>query len=176
MISKNEIKIVKCIFCMSIFLSIVLCFLIARHQTAYKKIIIENETELIGDVNYCIDNIGVDQMQYSGYGTAQVGAGYKYYIIQGWAGEGDEDIKLFNTKVLLKPQSSKNEFYVLKTEMVNRPDLESYGESGVSYELGGFVARIKRAKLKKDKYNIFLYYCNDQKEILVKTNDILEVK
>lgn len=174
----NEQKkenVVICFFGISIFLSIVICVFIARHQTAIKKLMIEDVNEISGQVSFCIDRVEVDTMQYSGRGTAQTGAGYKYYVIEGWAGYGDKDIETFNTKVLLKPEGSDNLFLSLHTEMVLRSDLETIGPGGVSYERGGFVSRVKKLDLKKGKYSIYLLYCNDQNRILVNTERILEV-
>lgn len=172
-ISKNLIK-----YCLIgwIVIGIIICVLI-RYNTIYSySIDAPVEKDFSDSVNYKIEKVGKDTMSLVGPGTLVDGAGPGYYIVKGWAGIKGESVGLFDTKVALFDYTD-NKCIVLSTEMEKREDLINYDNSDVSYENGGFVAKIKRKKLLKGhKYKVLLWYQNDENDFWIDTGEYLEVK
>ena len=172
-IDENKIRL---IFVLIIVLSCAACVVVSLHQVSFRVITIDHYEDMLGEKDFSIDYIGKDTMEKSDRGTAQVGAGYKYLVIKGWCGDKNADQTLFQTSILLKDRSSENRFYQLSTEMVLREDLVSYGENQVSLERAGFIAKVKKERLKKGVYEVFILYGNKDEEELIKTGKKLEVK
>ena len=169
-------KKIRLLLVLIVVLSCAVCIVVSLHQVSFRVITIDHYEDMLGEKDFSIDYIGKDTMEKSDRGTAQTGAGYKYLVIRGWCGDKAVDQTLFQTSVLLKDRSSENRFYSLSTEMVLREDLASYGENQVSLERSGFVAKVKKDRLKKGVYDIFLLYGNKDDQELVKTGKKLEVK
>lgn len=173
---ENDEKKIRLLLVLIVVISCAACIMVSLHQVSFRVITIDHYEDKLGEKDFSIDYIGKDTMEKSDRGMAQTGAGYKYLVIKGWCGDRNADQTLFQTSILLKDRSSENRFYQLSTEMVLREDLVSYGENHVSLERAGFIAKVKKDRLKKGAYEVFILYGNRDEEELIKTGKKLEVK
>ena len=152
---KITVWFVICIF----FLGIIFTFVIYSNEVYANKIHLENEINMTGQVKYCIDSIEITD---------------EYITISGWAGKEGQNIELFDTNILLRLDGDQD-FYCLRTELMLREDLKEF--EGYSFEKGGFVSLIEKKQLEKNKtYHIYIWYKNDNLDLIVPTEYSVEVE
>ncbi|MBQ9062197.1 MAG: hypothetical protein IJ121_05130 [Eubacterium sp.] len=151
------------------------CFVLFYNAQAAREVTLPAETKINNDIMYEITKAKRDTLKTSGkFGLTQTGAGPEYYTIEGWAGIYGEDIRVFNTKVLLRNETNAS-YLQLKTAYVEdgkNPDVDN---GGVSFKRGNFVAKVKDTKLEAGvDYRICIWYQNDGHNEVVETDKFLK--
>lgn len=83
--------------------------------------------------------------------------------ITGWAYDEDEPIQIFNSNFVIKNQET-DKMYLMRTSMEKKEELEPLG-----YANAGMHSQCLRLGLPKGKYQIYVLYKNDGKDILADT-------
>ncbi|MFC5630945.1 MULTISPECIES: hypothetical protein [Streptococcus] len=158
----NEEKYQKLIFLISMVtvLLFVLCFIFLRkHEVAVASYKFDKSKVVNDGYQFWIDDV-----------TANDG-----YAISGWLIKEGVDIGVIERTVVLKDKTSKK-YIEIATEIVNRPDLETYLGDGVNYSDSGFYAVISASDMiKKHDYEVFIVDNSDgEKNIIKISNSIKE--
>lgn len=159
---------------LGILLAVGACFVLFYNAQTASAIALPAETKINNDIMYEIKKAERDTLKTSGrFGLTQTGAGPDYYTIEGWAGIYGEDIRVFNTSVLLRNESDAS-YLKLKTEYVEDGEDPEVDNGDVSFKRGNFVAKVKDTKLQEGTdYRICIWYQNDGHNEVVETDKIL---
>ncbi len=160
---------------LGILLAVGACFVLFYNAQAPKAVTLPAETKINNEIMYDITKAERDTLKTSGkFGLTQLGAGPEYYTIEGWAGIYGEDIRVFNTSVLLRNESDAS-YMELKTEYVEDGEDPKVDNGDVSFKRGNFVAKVKDTKLEAGvDYRICIWYQNDGHNEMVETDRILK--
>ena len=106
-------------------------------------------------------------------------------IISGWSLVLDQDIKTFETNIVLR-DIDKDVYYVIPTSMEKRHEVSEQqntddGNEYYNYDMSGWYATAKLGRnsicpngVPPARYMIEILYCNDTYEILINTNIVFE--
>lgn len=96
--------------------------------------------------------------------------------IAGWAVWLGEDLKLVNTEVALKSNST-GAFISIPTQMQQRADVTTAMNDGFQYDNSGFISYVKTNKLNiTDSYEIYILIKNEHGNFYVATGQVLEAE
>ena len=151
------------------------CWILFRNAQASSAITLPAETKIDNEIMYDITKAERDTLKTTDkYGLTQIGAGPEYFTVEGWAGVYGEDIRVFNTSVLLHSESD-NTWLKLKTEYVEDGKEPKADNGDVSFKRGNFVAKVKETDLEEDTdYRICIWYQNDGHNEVVETDRYLK--
>ncbi|MBR2188660.1 MAG: hypothetical protein IJ860_04540 [Eubacterium sp.] len=151
------------------------CGVLYFNAQAAKVIELPADVKISRNIQYEITRAERDTFRPSdSYGLTQTGAGSEYFTVEGWAGVPGEDVRVFNTQVLLRNEVS-GLYLQIKTAYVEDGEEPETDNGGASFARGNFVAKVKDEKLQAGiQYRVCLWYQNDGHNELVETDTFLE--
>lgn len=126
------------------------------HQNSKVKLININDMEHTSNLKFSIDKI-----KNSG----------EFIEISGWAFEPKRTLDNCINEVILK--DTKSNYHKINTTNYKRSDLKkAFNDDNI--ENSGFHAKVDKKKLKSDnRYEIYIYYNNENQKLLVDTKQII---
>lgn len=157
-----EEKYQKLIFLISIVTLLLFVFgfiFLRKHEVAVASYKFDKSKVVNNGYQFCIDDVSVNNG----------------YAISGWLIKEGVDIGVIDRTVVLQDKTTKK-YIEIATEIVNRPDLETYLGDGVNYSDSGFYAVVPESGvIKKHDYEVFIVDNSDgEKNIIKISNSIKE--
>lgn len=94
-------------------------------------------------------------------------------LIDGWVVNTTHPVTHFYVKILLK---SKNKSYLINTNSVQREDVEKLvKQNRIGVHSSGFVGNIIHLFMKKNTYNIYIIFFDNDKKVIIDTGKKIKI-
>lgn len=103
----------------------------------------------------------------------EVSSDENYFYLRGWSCILGESILDVDVSLILWDEEEQKG-YLIPTKLQERPDVTTHFNDGYNYDNSGFVAVIRKDKLKEKKYKVYIRYQNNDCEVDSYMGKVLE--